>query len=1024
MRCPDCGRELSEGAEYCPSCEQKAGLSLEKPQEGGTAPTSPLDSPPSPARPQLESERSPRRGRVDVVPRSAQVASQWLPRRERVEAWAFRNELNHYEVLDLDENAPDEELYNRKEALRARLEQWANDPMDRGLQDLGAAGLRRFHEMEEAFRDRRRYNEELKRRRHNQAVEEVRRQAWSFVRDGVLQEDEYTTLKRTAEERGLSREELDGILKDLEHSGVLTGITVAGQRCRTLEELKEACRGRGDPLVEAIWNGELERWLVNGALVTKVREVKGRYEKKRQLGAQVWLWSAGETALVLNGRDGEERVRSLRQWIEGVYARGLENSSVQALEQGLLEEWLRIVMNREDLVRVAANERRNGRRGLWRLIWQTGERGLPESAYQASKRLVQEEPDFWEAHYQHAVHCRMTGRVREMQQHLKRAIQGNPTYAQRALVDPEFEEVREQVEELLQQLRLEKWREECLEPATQTDVLTPEDRARLLDEAERRGIDRTTAEEIIKRALPELDIQPSELDVGFLKRGAKAKQWLTVKNVAGGQLRGRIRPRAAWITVVPEALDPTKREQIVEVNIDTSTLKPKSQNSGIVIFETSGGVRSVPIRVSVTGGTSWALFSTIAALVVAAIVYVTDKPPVLERIEKEAQPNGQVLLTAYATDPDGNALRYEWKSSAGRIIPNPNGNTATLDTSGVGQASIHVTVRVSDWLRKSAERSLTIPKPRQPDVTSKGTSPKVKPPVGGTRREKLPPQPNKPPRIDGIDISPRRVLKGQPVRLSARASDDDGDQLRYQWFWEGQLIGTGDTITFDTSRVDTSRPVRIDLTVDDGRGGKASESVTIIVEPPLPNRPPRIDGIDISPRRVLKGQPVRLSARASDDDGDQLRYQWFWEGQLIGTGDTITFDTSRVDTSRPVRIDLTVDDGRGGRDSKRSDTIIVEPPPSRFLVIHFHNRRDLADSCIGYLEISGGRARYTATGGNERHDFPWAEIHGCGRSNYPIGNFRPFYVNLRSGQGYTFGRTDGYGNPLDPRDVLQPLGCN
>jgi len=131
-----------------------------------------------------------------------------------------------------------------------------------------------------------------------------------------------------------------------------------------------------------------------------------------------------------------------------------------------------------------------------------------------------------------------------------------------------------------------------------------------------------------------------------------------------------------------------------------------------------------------------------------------------------------------------------------------------------------------------------------------------------------------------------------------------------------------------------------------------------------------------------------------------------------------------VDTSRPVRIDLTVDDGRGGRDSKRSDTIIVEPPPSRFLVIHFHNRRDLADSCIGYLEISGGRARYTATGGNERHDFPWAEIHGCGRSNYPIGNFRPFYVNLRSGQGYTFGRTDGYGNPLDPRDVLQPLGCN
>lgn len=1000
MKCLKCARELPEPAQRCPSCgETVTELSVRgpRPPEGGVLP-----------------ER-----RVE----------EWRPGRNRVERWAS-GELNHYEVLELEMDAPDEELERRMKILEERLDEWQRH-QDARLQVLAVEGIERLYQMREALRDRERYNRELEEREHQRVVQEVRRRVEEYVNDGVLQWYEWMTLRKEALSKGVSEEELEGILQEQEGRGVLTGITVAGQKVRTLEELKEVCDGKVSELVEVIWNEEIERWLERAigreGLAGEVNVVRKRYEENRLLGAQVFLWAIGEKGLVLNG----QKVESIGQWIGGVYDGGLEEASVEALKDGRLEEWLMRVMNREDLAQIAARERGNGRKGLWKLIWQTGERApSSEAAYRATGKLVKEEPDFWEGHYQHARHCRAVGRLQEMRQHLRQAIEGDRSYLARVTSDPEFEEVRDELGRLLQQINCELWIREVVQVAAiNLEVLTNEDRVRILREAERRGIDRSTAQEIIRKILPELEIDPAELVFGVLKRGARRSLSMRVRNIGGGQLKGVIKTGSGWVRVIPDRLDPAKREQIVEVNVDTSGLR-SGLNSTMVILETSGGIRSVPVNVTVKPPRSLALLTAlgVSLLIALAVAFIQEQTsnepnngpnnplnnsPRVEELQADkttVRPGEQVTLIARATDPDGDDLVFEWQSSVGQIIG--TGPSVTLDTSGLNPSStpsITVRLKVRDKKGESDSRSIDINLMR---------------PDGLFLRVRL--------------DAPQRAKPGDNVTLTAHVEGAEGHRLSYQWASsEGQISGSGRTVTLRIPITITSGTIQVSVTVSDERGVHITANRTISIllpqvippQPPQPpNRPPVIGSISPSNgTRVPKGQTVHLSAYATDPDGDQLICRWFLEDNLIASTCAFDFETSRVDalaSARPVRFDLIVDDGRGGR-TRGSVTIIVEPPPAiRFSVLHFHDHSNPANSCRGYLEISGGRVRYITTGGITRHDFPWTSIQGCGLSGFRVGNFGIFYVNLPGGQGGNFGHDDGYGNPQPPGRVVQALGCN
>ena len=99
-----------------------------------------------------------------------------------------------------------------------------------------------------------------------------------------------------------------------------------------------------------------------------------------------------------------------------------------------------------------------------------------------------------------------------------------------------------------------------------------------------------------------------------------------------------------------------------------------------------------------------------------------------------------------------------------------------------------------------------------------------------------PPAPprNRPPTVTA-QCDPCEVQPGETSRVTANANDPDGDPLTYRWAAPtGSLNPTDQMVTTWTAPGEDG-PVPVTVTVDDGRGGTASDTATIrVVSPPAP----------------------------------------------------------------------------------------------------------------------------------------------------------------------------------------------
>jgi hypothetical protein len=116
-----------------------------------------------------------------------------------------------------------------------------------------------------------------------------------------------------------------------------------------------------------------------------------------------------------------------------------------------------------------------------------------------------------------------------------------------------------------------------------------------------------------------------------------------------------------------------------------------------------------------------------------------------------------------------------------------------------------------------------------------------------------------------------RVLSS--VTLTGTATDADGDWLSYTWSQTGglgvSLLEThGITVRFSPP---VAGSYTFQLAAQDGRGGAASSSVSVLADTP----PSVSAGAD---RVVLVGSTVRLAATASDAEGDALTFAWVRDG--------------------------------------------------------------------------------------------------------------------------------------------------
>ncbi|MGA7795238.1 MAG: PKD domain-containing protein [Candidatus Acidiferrales bacterium] len=190
--------------------------------------------------------------------------------------------------------------------------------------------------------------------------------------------------------------------------------------------------------------------------------------------------------------------------------------------------------------------------------------------------------------------------------------------------------------------------------------------------------------------------------------------------------------------------------------------------------------------------------------------------------------------------------------------------------------------------------------------------------------EKAPPV-NHPPTVScTADKNMVYLDSGDAVAIKCAGSDPDNDPLTYTWTSTcGKVDGTGPQVRWLSAGVPVGS-CTITAKVDDGRGGSASSSVAISVEP-KPNHPPTIT-CSADRSSVFAGEKVHITTNASDPDGDKLTYTWRANaGQILGSGAAADFDTSGLAPGN-YTVTVRVDDGRGGA-ADCSSTVEVKPVP-------------------------------------------------------------------------------------------------
>src|SRR5919109_373924 len=190
--------------------------------------------------------------------------------------------------------------------------------------------------------------------------------------------------------------------------------------------------------------------------------------------------------------------------------------------------------------------------------------------------------------------------------------------------------------------------------------------------------------------------------------------------------------------------------------------------------------------------------------------------------------------------------------------------------------------------------------------------------------------PNQPPTANAGDD--QTVNEADSVSLDGSGSSDpDGTIESYSWT---QTAGTGVTLddassatpSFTAPNVDSAGDtLTFELTVDDGNGHTATDTVNIAVE--NANQPPTANaGADFSVNEGTTG--VQLQGSGQDADGTISSYQW--EQVVSGSEPTVTindansatatFDAPSVSANTELTFKLTVTDNDG---ATAEDSVVV-----------------------------------------------------------------------------------------------------
>ncbi|MGD8568060.1 MAG: S8 family serine peptidase [Gammaproteobacteria bacterium] len=359
----------------------------------------------------------------------------------------------------------------------------------------------------------------------------------------------------------------------------------------------------------------------------------------------------------------------------------------------------------------------------------------------------------------------------------------------------------------------------------------------------------------------------------------------------------------------------------------------------------------IALRLTVTDDAGATGFDEVSITINAPVQ--NNPPSVNAGVDQTVNVGDSVTLSATASDPDGDALTYQWSQ-----IDGPSINLSNADTL---QASF-----VAPQINATA--TITV----QLDVTDSNGATAADQVVVTVEPSNAVPVANA-----GPDIT---AAAGDPVTIAGSATDSDGTISSYRWT---QLPGPNAsvsltnantaTVSFTTPAVTATTTITLRLTVTDDQGATDFDDVNVTVTAANSNPAPVVSaGPDIT---AVVGETVSITGTATDD-GTVIVYIWTQVGSGTALAlqnpatETVSFVAPAVSATTDFTLRFTAVDDQG---AIGSDEVVITVNPV------ITNAAPIANAGPDTTVTAGNAVTLTGSGNDNDGSittYQWSQVNG------------------------------------------------
>ncbi len=308
----------------------------------------------------------------------------------------------------------------------------------------------------------------------------------------------------------------------------------------------------------------------------------------------------------------------------------------------------------------------------------------------------------------------------------------------------------------------------------------------------------------------------------------------------------------------------------------------------------SGSTKTFSVRAKATddNGTDSSWSSSLSVTITGPAA--SNNPPATPSVPSGSTSGSSGTSYSYstkATDPDGDKVQYTFDWGDGTT------STTSLVSSGASSSASHKWTVSSGSTKTFSVRA----KATDDNGTDSSWSSSLSVTITG------PAAANNPPATPSVPSGSTSGSSGTSYSYSTKATDPDGDKVQYTFDWGDGTTSTTSLVSSGASSSASHKwtvssgstktfSVRAKATDDNGTDSSWSSSLSVtITGPAAGNSPPATPSIPQGDTSGPSGIYYSYSTKATDPDGDKVRYTFDW-------GDGTTSTTSLISSGTKINV--------------------------------------------------------------------------------------------------------------------------